>query len=343
MKFYFVLTAAFFVCCASVPSNGVAVGTFTYALTDTARHRDVTAEIWFEADSTSNVAAFSARPPIKAIPIALNSTPKDSTTARPVIFISHGNWGTRYSQGWLALELVKAGYVVVSLSHPGTTADNRTTEGATRLWDRAKDASFVLDALLADAAWSKIMNAQKIGFIGHSFGAHTGVLLAGGTFDPEKQAQFCRENQHDFYCSGSAKIDFSTVDTKDAKQNYADVRFKVFYLMAAGPAQGFSLESLEKIQVPVAVDVAHFDDILLASENAEVFATSIKGAKKIERHVGHFTYVPECKPLLGKVLAAQICNDPAGVDRQKSHDEISREVVSFLATALLQSPLAVHP
>jgi predicted dienelactone hydrolase len=331
-----------FVSCASVPSNGVSVGTLTQAITDSVRNRDLTAEIWFEANSSAQVSAFSVRPPIKAIPIALGATPRDLKTPRPVLFVSHGNWGTRYSQGWLALELVKAGFIVVSLSHPGTTADNRTNEGATRLWDRARDASVVLDALLADAKWSPIIDAQKIGFIGHSFGAHTGVLLAGGTFDPKKQEQFCQQNQNDFYCKGSVTIDFSTIDVKDSNQQYSDARFKAFYLMAPGPAQGFSIESLQKIGAPMTVDIAHFDDILLSSENAEVFAKSIPNAKRIERQVGHFTYVPECKPVLGGLLAAQICNDPPNVDRQKFHTEIAQDVVSFMKGIFLNKSVALQ-
>jgi predicted dienelactone hydrolase len=325
------LLVAFLVGCQSVPSGGVPVGTFTKSLTDTTRNRDVTAEIWFEVDNADNVVAFSARPPIKAIPIAINATPKDVTTPRPVIFISHGNWGTRYSQGWLALELVNAGYVVVSLSHPGTMADDRTSAGATMLWDRAKDASAVLDALLADAQWSKLIDPNRIGFVGHSFGAHTGVLLAGGVFDPEVQFEFCRHNQHDFYCKGSNEVDLSTINLADAKQNHADPRFTAFYLMAPGPAQGFSLASLQQVQAPVAVDVARFDDILIPSENADVFATTIKGAWRVERPVGHFTYVPECKPLLGMLLASQICGDPSGVDRAQAHADMARDVISFMA------------
>jgi predicted dienelactone hydrolase len=54
--------------------------------------------------------------------------------------------------------------------------------------------------------------------------------------------------------------------------------------------------------------------------------------------VGHFAYVPECRPVVGKILAAAagipICSDPAGVDRAAVHEQIAKEVIRFFAKAL---------
>jgi predicted dienelactone hydrolase len=320
--------------CASVPGVSVNIGTSTKPIVDDKRHRKLTAEIWFDAGAGADVSRFSARPPIRPIRIARNTMPHDLTTKKPLIVLSHGNWGTRYSQGWLAMTLVEAGYIVVSLSHPGTMADDRNDTGAVRLWDRARDASVVLDAVLADPKWAAIIDDTRIGFVGHSFGGFAGVSLAGGIFDPSAQVAFCKNNQHDMYCKGYAKLDTTKIAQQDAKESYKDARFKSFFLMAPGPAQGFSVESLRAISASVMVDAANIDTVLSTADNAERFAKTIPSAQLVLRRAGHFTYVPECKPVLGWLLASLICGDPDDVDRRAVHRAVAKDAVVFFARTL---------
>src|SRR5258708_3666402 len=119
-----------------------AVGTATLDLQDKATGRKVTTELWFKAAGDARIEQFSPRPPLRAIPIALNAQPQPPLRKQPLIVISHGNWGTRFSQGWLPLELVKSGYVVLSTSHPGTIGDDQNVAGPYRLWDPPRDVPF---------------------------------------------------------------------------------------------------------------------------------------------------------------------------------------------------------
>ena len=45
---------------------------------------------------------------------------------------------TRFSLGWLATHLVRAGFLVVSVSHPGTMNEAQTAQGRYRLWEASK-------------------------------------------------------------------------------------------------------------------------------------------------------------------------------------------------------------
>jgi len=96
------------------------VGTATLDLRDEATGRKVTTELWFRAVPNAKIEWFSPRPPLRAIPIARDASPQGPVRKQPLVVLSHGNWGSRFSLGWLALELVKSGYVVLSTSHPGT-------------------------------------------------------------------------------------------------------------------------------------------------------------------------------------------------------------------------------
>jgi predicted dienelactone hydrolase len=320
---------------AQVALAQTVVGTSTLEIKDSARNRNLTTEIWFSAASGSQAQGFSPLLPIAAIDIARNAQPDPTFVKRPLIVVSHGNWGTRFSQGWLARQLVLAGYVVITPSHPGTMNDNRNMAGAVRLWERSQDVRVVLDQVLADKQWAPLIDAQRIGFWGHSFGGWTGVSLAGGRFDVQQMMALCAQQQpKDMYCEGALTDEAKAVATNGSADDYRDPRIKAFYLAATGPGVGMSADSLKSIQVPMAFDTAKLDTVLAPNENANYLAKTIPGATEVMRSVGHFSYVPMCKPIVGKLAAALICTDPDGVDRQALHTSVQTDAVAFFGRHL---------
>jgi predicted dienelactone hydrolase len=313
------------------------VGAVTIEMDNNSRKFPV--ELWYEPVSGTNAEEFSFRAPLRPIRIARGVEPRRDVARRPLIAISHGNWGTRYSQGWLALKLVSAGYVVVSTSHPGTLADDQTVAGRFRLWDRAADVSFVLDRILNDPKWAPLVDGRRIGFVGHSFGGWAGVSLAGGRYDPIRQRTFCENSaKKDFYCDNMLKDDVSRLQAADADRSFQDARIRAYYIMGSGPGQGFSEESLKAISAPFVIDTAQFDESLEPQANSSALARLISGAREIRRPVGHFVYVPECRPIIGpmltRVAGIPICNDPDGVDRAAAHQDVARDVIQFFNTQL---------
>jgi predicted dienelactone hydrolase len=301
--------------------------------------RKFTAEIWYPAAPGAKTEDFSPRAPIRPIAIARNAAPAALVERRPLVVASHGNWGTRFSQGWLALRLVEAGYLVLSTTHPGTDGELQTAAGRHRLWDRSRDVSAALDEVLKHPKWGALIDASRIGFAGHSFGGWTAVSLAGGRYDPARQRDYCAKlARKDFYCETILKDDVAGVPVQDAAQSFRDPRIRAFYVMGTGPSQGFDGDSLKAIAAPFLVDTARFDEILEPVANSTVLAKDIPGAREIERPIGHFTYAPECRPLVGAVLAraagVPICNDPDGVDRAKVHAQIARDATGFFSATL---------
>ena len=321
-------------CAATQPANAV-VGTQTLDFSDAARGRKLTSELWFSAAPGTRAESFSVLLPITAIEIARNAVPDVSLRTRPLIVVSHGNWGTRYSQGWLIRELVNAGYVVLSVSHPGTLNDDQTLAGRTRLWDRSRDVTVVLNALLADDKWRPLIDAQRIGFVGHSFGGFTGLSLAGARFDLVQQHAACDAMKvKDMYCQALLTEDYASVSRVGMADSYLDARIKSFYLMATGPSQGFSAESLLGIKASIFLDTARFDTVLEPVSNSTAMAKRIPKAIEVLRDVSHFTYVPLCKPGIGKLVAPLICTDQDGVDRAGTHSVVARSAIAFFANTL---------
>jgi predicted dienelactone hydrolase len=324
---------------AQVALAQTVVGTSTLDFKDKARSRNLTTEIWFSAAAGSKPQGFSPLLPIGTIEIARNAQPDPAFVKRPLIVVSHGNWGTRFSQGWLARQLVLAGYVVITPSHPGTMNDNRNMAGAIRLWERSQDVRVVLDQVLADPQWAPLIDAQRIGFWGHSFGGWTGVSLAGGRFDVQQMMAQCAQQQpKDMYCEGALTDEAKAVPTTGSADDFHDPRIKAFYLAASGPGVGMSSESLQAIKMPMAFDTAKLDTVLAPNENAHYLAKTIPGATEVTRDVGHFSYVPMCKPIVGKLAAALICTDPDGVDRQALHNSVQTDAVAFFGRHLVAKP-----
>ena len=322
---------------SAAASDGRVSGATTLELDNQASARNIATELWYAPAGNPKAEDLSFRPPLRPVTVARNAEP--AAGKRPLIVLSHGNWGSRYSQGWLALKLVNSGYVVLSTSHPGTVGDDQTAAGRYRLWDRSRDVSFSLDQILKHPKWAVIIDETRIGFVGHSFGGWTGVSLAGGRYDPARQRAFCeRSARKDAYCDGTLKDNITGIPATDAGESFKDARIRAFYIMASGPAQGFAADSLKSISVPFVVDTAQFDEILEPLANSSTLAKQISGAREVARPVGHFAYVPECRPFVGKVLAAAagipICDDPAGVDRGAVHEQIAGEVIRFFGKAL---------
>ncbi len=228
------------------------VGSVTIEMNNKSTSRSFPVELWYQPVPGAKAEAVSFRLPLRPIMIARGADAHRDVAKRPLIVISHGNWGSRYSQGWLALRLVNAGYVVLSTSHPGTLGDDQTIAGRYRLWDRSTDVSFALDQILREPKWAALIDERQIGFIGHSFGGWTGVSLAGGKYDPVRQRAFCdKAAKKDFYCDGTLKDDISSVQAADAEESVRDARIKAYYIMATGPGQGFSEELVEIDQRPL--------------------------------------------------------------------------------------------
>jgi len=325
---------------ASAASTGMAegakLGIETVPLKD-ARGRDVTTEVWYPARDSAVESAFAARPFLQPIQVSRDAPYCcDNEKRRALIIISHGIFGNRFSQGWLAGALVSQGYIVASVTHPNTTSDDITTAGIYRLWDRAEDVSVMLDHLLSHAKWSPRIDPARVGFIGHSFGGGTGVMLAGGVHDAAELISFCKTAAaaKDNYCPPLAKLEPQNIDLRPAKASYQDRRIRAYYIMASAPAQGFAVETLSAIRVPFAVETATQDEILDNALNSQLFAQKIPGASSIERSTGHFVYVPLCVSGSIPPQAASICADPSGVNRQSSHQQVSDSVVRFFARNL---------
>jgi hypothetical protein len=74
--------------------------------------------------------------------------------------------------------------------------------------------------------------------------------------------------------------------------------------------------------------------VLAPEMNSTWAAKLVPSATEIVRPVGHFVYVPLCKPIIGKLAASLICTDLKGVDRADVHEKVGIDVVRFFDKSL---------
>ncbi len=268
-----------------------------------------------------------------------------STPAKfPLILLSHGTGGTALSLAWFATALAARGFIVAGVNHPGNNAvEPYTVEGFSTWWERARDLSEVLDALLKDSTFGTRIDGNRIGAAGFSLGGYTMIEIAGGITDPAAFMDFCASPKADAICRSPSEFptlieDFKKL-TKEkpdflrhASDSYRDPRVRGVFAMA--PAMGPALRpvSLTKISIPVEIVAGEGDTNVPTDSGAKYLAANIPGAKLViyPGMVGHYVFLDSCTEQ-GRKSAPILCNDAAGVHRDAIHSQTVNSALQFFS------------
>jgi dienelactone hydrolase len=183
------------------------VGVRTLALSDAKRGgRPVTVELWYPASEAHRGQdldpAFQDRfvvvPGFEQSQRAVRGAEPVSSGRFPLVVWSHGSASERREVSNVLTHLASHGYVVASADHVGDHMHDAQHAAAGRAGlgrsfrqtcrDRVADASFVIDRLLggAEPAVTALVDAEKIGTGGGSFGGWTAIAL--NSHDPRPLA-----------------------------------------------------------------------------------------------------------------------------------------------------------
>ncbi|PSR53873.1 hypothetical protein AHMF7605_10270 [Adhaeribacter arboris] len=143
------------------------IGQRTLQLQDESRHRPIVTEVWYPTPDSLQKSDKVFSPFIRRYTVRNGRLP---TGKRPLIMLSHGTGGGRLTLEWLAQGLVQNGFIVAAVDHWGNTYENKIPLEFLKPWERPLDISFALTALLQNSEFSKVIDPQKIGAAGFSFG-----------------------------------------------------------------------------------------------------------------------------------------------------------------------------
>jgi predicted dienelactone hydrolase len=296
------------------------------------------AAIWYPAASETYRAMIGANPVFVGTEVEMGSAV--AAGQRPLVILVHGSGGNIENLGWLAEGLVARGAIVAGVNHPGATSGDSSPRQVMRVVDRTQDIAALLAALQADAAFADAIDGAQVTVLGFSLGGATALAAGGARFDPAAIGAYC-----DAYGDAASECLFMARGGVDVHalpaEIAADMRVDgIARIIAVDPSFShvFVPESLAGLP-PVHLIRMGTEDVIppardigpqgsdLAGRIAGATLTTIEPA-------WHFSFLGLCTPDAAVMLKGEgedpICDDPAGVDRAKVHQQVIADVARAL-------------
>lgn len=271
---------------------------------------------------------------------AIGGKPVDKVKA--LILLSHGNAGTELGHSVLAQALARNGYLVAALRHPGDNYQDRSLleKSPEHYFDeRPRQASRVIDAILADPAWKARIATDSqgplVGALGHSAGGYTVLALAGARPDLSRMRQHCLAEaaEDPIFCSMS-RSGVAALPLPAAALTLKDERVRAIVAMA--PAGGvLTAESLATVRPATMIYEAELDRFLVPRFHAEWVARNLP-APNMHRvpNAWHFAFMDTPSMPLPSP-DGDVAANPPGFDRAAFLKQLAVEVTAFFDNTLL--------
>ncbi len=309
--------------------------------------RPLLTNIWYPCDPLAPRISMLIGPPDNPLFNAGEAAPDAALVAGqfPLILISHGTGGIAMQLSWLARALAAQGYIVAGVNHHGNTGiEPYLVEGFTRVWERPRDLSAVLDRLLADPSFGPSIDQARIGAAGFSLGGYSVLALAGARLDLSTLLAAYTDSGRPLHllappefpdpASLITQLEASTA-ASEHRESYRDERVRAVFALAPALGEGFSAAGLAEVAIPVLIMAGAADINTPPAANAQRYATLINDAdlRIFEGAVGHYVFLAECTES-GCQLIPELCVDPAGVDRKAIQQQASEAALHFFACQL---------
>ncbi len=274
-----------------------------------------------------------------AVNAAIGGKPVDKVKA--LILLSHGNAGTELGHSVLAQALARNGYLVAALRHPGDNWQDQSllAKSPERYFDeRPRQASRVIDAILANPAWKDRIETDsqgpRVGALGHSAGGYTVLALAGAVPDLSRMRKHCLAEASDdpIFCGmgrsgAAAPLPASAPSLKDER---------VRAIVALAPTGVLlTAESLAAVRPATMIYEAELDRFLVPRFHAEWVASNLP-APNLHRvpNAWHFAFM-DTPSMYIPSLDGDVAANPPGFDRTAFLKQLAVEITAFFDKTLL--------
>ena len=281
-----------------------------------------------------------------SVDAAIGGKPVDKVKA--LILLSHGISGTELGHSTLAQALARNGYLVAALRHPGDNYQDRSLleKGPERYFDeRPRQASRVIDAILADPTWKARIAADSqgplVGALGHSAGGYTVLALAGAKPDLSRMKKHCQAeaSEDPIFCSlarpGEATPPPPVATTSPSLlPSLKDERVRAIVAMAPTGVL-LTAESLAAVRSATMIYEAELDRFLVPRFHAEWVASNLPAAN-LHRvpNAWHFAFMnAPSMPIPSH--DGDVAANPPGFDRTAFLNQLAVEITAFFDKTLL--------
>ena len=275
-----------------------------------------------------------------SVDAAIGGKPVDKVKA--LILLSHGNAGTELGHSVLAQALARNGYLVAALRHPGDNYQDRSlleTSPERYFDERPRQASRVIDAILADPAWKARIATDSqgplVGALGHSAGGYTVLALAGARPDLSRMRKHClAEASEDPIFCGMSRAGAAAPLSPAAALSLKDERVRA--IVALSPAAVLlTAESLATVRPATLIYEAQLDRFVVPRFHAEWVASNLPAAN-LHRvpNAWHFAFMDTPSMSLPSP-DGDVAANPPGFDRDAFLKQLGSEIVAFFDKTLI--------
>lgn len=255
----------------------------------------------------------------------------------PLVIFSHGSEGWFGDRSDSAQMLADAGFVAVSLTHPGDNYKEVDRDGLHIMINRPRQITRVLDYITQSWSGHTHLDAAKIGFYGFSAGGFTGLVSMGGMPDWMLVLSHCAHSPTEGLCNqGMAKRLAKLATTAIATPAWQhDPRIKAAVLASPGFAFSFDPASLRGITIPVELWGSSEDQVVPFASNAGYLQRYLPyvTATHDVKNARHHSFLKPCSDAV-RARLPDICNDLPGFDRAAFQNTLNQSVVTFFKTEL---------
>ncbi|WP_257164838.1 hydrolase [Bradyrhizobium sp. SRS-191] len=245
----------------------------------------------------------------------------------PLIVFSHGRGGWFGQHHDVNEALADAGFIVVSISHPGDSFGDDAQRDSLSVWlSRPQDIMRLIDFMLQQWTGKAAIDPGRIGFFGFSRGGYTGTVLAGVDPDFGRVAQYC--TQKNPFCEQvhSGKLPTSWPH---------DPRIKAAVLADAAHTVGFTKANLASIKIPLQVWRSELGGNGVDPEGTARVTASLPGSPEVHTvPAAHFAFLAPCSAELAAAVPRICADTPVDFDRAAFHRTFDAEIVRFFSDKL---------
>jgi predicted dienelactone hydrolase len=275
-----------------------------------------------------------------SVDAAIGGKPVDKVKA--LILLSHGTAGTELGHSVLAQALARNGYLVAALRHPGDNWQDRSllVTSPERYFDeRPRQASRVIDAILADPAWKARIASDSqgpfVGALGHSAGGYTVLALAGARPDLSRIRMHClaEASEDPIFCS-MGRVGAAAPPLPTAALSLKDERVRAVVAMSPAGVM-LTAESLATVRPATLIYEAQLDRFVVPRFHAEWIAGNLPAANlRRVPNAWHFAFMDTPSMSLPSP-DGDVAANPPGFDRGAFLKQIAVEITAFFDKALL--------
>jgi len=302
------------------------IGIVSESYLDTARHRNIEANIFYPTKSGQKEQTFAENAAFYGIKAVKNGAIKGDKL--PIYFLVHGTSGNWRNQSWLARELANKGAIVIAANHPGYTSGEASPINVLRMWDQPRDVSFLIDQILS-GKYANAVDNSNITVIGYSLGGYTAMALSGVAFDILGYEKFCINSQ-DKSCRyfKDAFPQLTKEDRNRITANYKDTRVTHSIAITPGYIPAIQATSLAELNTKTLIVGAELDKNVPPKTQLLPYLQGHMG-NIVYREIAqasHFSFLQNCKPKALSILEkdeAFVCKELGKKNRKVIHKELS--------------------